>query len=217
MVSTTTTRVGLAASVEEMWPAFKNAVGLIAQHCPQFIHSCQLLHGDGGPGSIRLVKFGPASGLVTYAKEEIVEVDDEKMVLTYLLLEGDLKKQFKVFKPSISLERVATKVEANEPNNTFENIDKRPPTMETVESKNTSKKFEPSVVLEGEHQSVATWTLEYEVEEDMPTPEIELLNEGARIFFKLLEASLKALQAPTNPTPTPNAPIKEESPTPLVA
>ncbi|KAI5066945.1 hypothetical protein GOP47_0017473 [Adiantum capillus-veneris] len=197
-----TTKVGLATSVEEMWPAFKNAVSLIAQHCPQFIHSCQLLHGDGGPGSIRLVKFGPASGLVTYAKEEIVEVDEEKMVLTYLLLEGDLKKQFKVFKPSISLERVA---EANEPKAVSQKVD------------TSVERNEPRDLSEGQHQSIATWTLEYEVEEGMPPPQIELLNEGAKIFFKLLEASVKVLQAPANTPTTPHSPIKEESPTPLVA
>lgn len=188
---TTTTSVELASTVEEMWPAFKNAVSLIAQHCPQFIQSCDLLHGDGGPGSIRLVKFGPASGLVTYSKEEIVEVDEEKMVLTYLLLEGDLRKQFKVFKPSISLEK-ATHIG-----------------VEAKESNETSER---------QHQSVATWTLEYEIEEGMPSPQIELLNEGAKIFFQLLEASVKALQAPPEPTPTPpHPPIKEEPSTPLLA
>lgn len=169
VASSTTTHVPLAASPDKLWPAFKNAVHIIAQQCPQFIQSCELLHGDGGVGSIRLVKFGPASGLVTYAKEEIIEVDEEKMILTYLLLEGDLKKQFTVFKPSISL---------------------------------------GAGTQEG--HSIATWTLVYEAVEGQE-PQVELLNEGAKMFFKLLESALHTQEAKS-----PHLTIKEEAPTSMV-
>lgn len=191
VAASSSTKVPLTMCVEEMWPALKNAVNIIAQHCPQFIQSCELLQGDGGLGSIRLVKFGPASGLVTFAKEEIVEMDEEKMVLTYLLLEGDLKKQFKVFKPSISLEKVVSSASA--------------------------KSLEQKEVFGDQYETLATWKLEYEIEEGMPPPQIELLNEGAKMFFNLLEASVKALQTQANMDSTSPIPIKEEAPTPLVA
>ncbi|KAH7387462.1 hypothetical protein KP509_16G023900 [Ceratopteris richardii] len=160
--------IELQRDVEEMWPALKNAVNVIAQHCPEFMRGSQMLHGDGGPGSIRLVNFGPASGLVTYAKEEILELDDDKMILTYLLLEGDLRKDFKLFKPSISLKRVNVESEPVAANKS----------AETVQAK-----------------CLATWVLEYEFKEGITPPNIELINEGAKIFFRLLESSVEAQQS----------------------
>ncbi|KAH7387463.1 hypothetical protein KP509_16G024000 [Ceratopteris richardii] len=166
--TTSTIRVELGIGVEDMWPALKNAVNLIVEHCPDFMRSCEMLHGDGGPGSIRLVKFGPASGLVTYAKEEIIEVDEENMKLTYLLLEGDLKKQFELFKPSLSLERVALQ-----------------------ECKDLNE------AIEAQSKCIATWVLQYKVQEGVPSPNIELLNEGAKLFFKLLESLVNTIKEPT--------------------
>ncbi|KAH7387467.1 hypothetical protein KP509_16G024300 [Ceratopteris richardii] len=172
--SISTIRIELGIGVEEMWPALKNAVNLIVHHCPDFMSSCEMLHGDGGPGSIRLVKFGPASGLVTYAKEEIIEVDEENMKLTYLLLEGDLKKQFELFKPSLSLQTVAAAQASTDLCKGMEAAAEEP--------KDLNKG------IEAQPKCMATWVLEYKLQEGVPSPNIELLNEGAKIFFRLIES-----------------------------
>ncbi|CAK7333267.1 unnamed protein product [Dovyalis caffra] len=61
---------------------------LIPKLLPQFIKSVDLIHGDGGAGSIEQVKF--AEGTDTkYVKHRIDELDKDNLVCKYTMIEGD--------------------------------------------------------------------------------------------------------------------------------
>ncbi|GMP76444.1 hypothetical protein CsSME_00033115 [Camellia sinensis var. sinensis] len=61
---------------------------LIPKLLPQFIESVEVIEGDGGPGSIEQVNFTQDSNF-NYVKHRIDELDKEKFVCKYTMIEGD--------------------------------------------------------------------------------------------------------------------------------
>ncbi|XVE82218.1 hypothetical protein DITRI_Ditri15bG0130000 [Diplodiscus trichospermus] len=55
---------------------------------PQAIKSCELVQGDGGPGSIKKVTFGEGSEF-NYMKQKVEALDKENFVYSYSVIEGD--------------------------------------------------------------------------------------------------------------------------------
>ncbi|XP_073155037.1 major allergen Pru av 1-like [Henckelia pumila] len=64
---------------------------LIPKVMPQAIKSVETLQGDGGPGTIKLITFGEGSQFKS-VKHRIDEVDKEKEVYKYTVIEGDALK-----------------------------------------------------------------------------------------------------------------------------
>ncbi|KAL0457455.1 UNVERIFIED_CONTAM: Major allergen Pru av 1 [Sesamum latifolium] len=61
---------------------------LIPRVLPQAFKSFQILEGDGGPGTIKLVTFADGSPYKT-AKHRVDEIDEENYVYKYSVIGGD--------------------------------------------------------------------------------------------------------------------------------
>ncbi|KAI5076526.1 hypothetical protein GOP47_0008591 [Adiantum capillus-veneris] len=99
----------MAAAIElkvpatTLWDTIKNPE-VVPKLMPEYVSSCEYLEGDGGVGSIRLMKFGPAvAHFVTFSKERIDAVDDSSKKLAYSVFEGELMNYFKSYKVSVEL------------------------------------------------------------------------------------------------------------------
>lgn len=56
-------------------------------HLPNIIHKVDVLHGDGGEGTLLLVTFGSGLGGASY-KEKYVKIDNEKRIKIAEMVEG---------------------------------------------------------------------------------------------------------------------------------
>ncbi|XP_030456086.1 major allergen Pru av 1-like [Syzygium oleosum] len=68
--------------------AVLDADNLIPKVLPQAIKSVEVLEGDGGPGTIKLITFGEGSQYKT-VKHKVEVVDKENFVYCYSIIEGD--------------------------------------------------------------------------------------------------------------------------------
>jgi hypothetical protein len=63
----------LKVEVNRLWKASKDADTLLPKLVPEFIRSHERLQGDGGPGTVRIVHFGPGTS------------DSQALLLIYIL------------------------------------------------------------------------------------------------------------------------------------
>ncbi|GFY88319.1 hypothetical protein Acr_06g0002590 [Actinidia rufa] len=95
--------VELKSSADKFWQGIRDSTTLFPKVLPNDYKSIQVLEGDGkSVGSIRLVHFAEAgSPVVTFTKEKIEAVDEEKKTLSYSVIDGDLLKFYKNFKATL--------------------------------------------------------------------------------------------------------------------
>ncbi|XP_050216141.1 major strawberry allergen Fra a 1.05-like [Mercurialis annua] len=62
---------------------------LIPKILPQAVKSVQILEGDGGPGTIKLVTFGEGSQFKN-AKHKVDAMDKDKLIFNHSVIEGDM-------------------------------------------------------------------------------------------------------------------------------
>lgn len=55
--------VELEVSAATMWAAMKDQNEIFPKIMPEAVSSIEIVEGEGGPGSVRLVKFGPSKQL----------------------------------------------------------------------------------------------------------------------------------------------------------
>jgi hypothetical protein len=79
----------LDASPDAIWEACKHSDELLPKAMPEFFGSFSYLQGHGEPGSIRVVKMGPALPQLGEVKDRIDFFDDAGKTLGYTVLEGD--------------------------------------------------------------------------------------------------------------------------------
>ncbi|CAK9865513.1 unnamed protein product [Sphagnum jensenii] len=79
----------LDASPDAIWEACKHADELLPKAMPEFFASSTFLQGNGEPGSIRVIKMGPAVPHAGEVKERLDFFDDAGKTLGYTVLEGD--------------------------------------------------------------------------------------------------------------------------------
>ncbi|KAL1548144.1 major allergen Pru av 1-like [Salvia divinorum] len=95
--------ISCSLTPQKLFKAFVvDANELMPKVVPNFFKSFQTIEGDGGVGSVTLVTFAEGSNIKP-AKHKIVEVDEEKHVFKYNLIEGgilgeDLESVSYVFK-----------------------------------------------------------------------------------------------------------------------
>ncbi|KAL6970255.1 hypothetical protein U1Q18_052763 [Sarracenia purpurea var. burkii] len=65
-----------------------DADNLIPKVLPQAIKSVEVLEGNGGPGTIKLVTFGEASSYKS-VKHRVDTIDKENFTYSYSIIEGD--------------------------------------------------------------------------------------------------------------------------------
>jgi len=79
----------LDATPDAIWKACKNADEILVKSMPQFFASATLVQGHGGPGSIRVVKMGPAIPFAGEVTERMDLFDDASKKIGYTVLKGD--------------------------------------------------------------------------------------------------------------------------------
>ncbi|KAA8527409.1 hypothetical protein F0562_034876 [Nyssa sinensis] len=73
----------------KMFKAFVlDADNLIPKILPQAIKCVEVLHGDGGPGTIKLVTFGEGSQFKS-VKHRVDGIDTQNFTYSYSIIEGD--------------------------------------------------------------------------------------------------------------------------------
>ncbi|KAJ7566676.1 hypothetical protein O6H91_02G114200 [Diphasiastrum complanatum] len=89
MAQVLATQVELKVPAKAIWKAFAvDGHLLLPKVVPQVISSVEILEGDGGVGTVRLVKFGPAVPGIPTVKEKIETLDEEKLTISIVGLEG---------------------------------------------------------------------------------------------------------------------------------
>ncbi|KAJ4825730.1 hypothetical protein Tsubulata_035302 [Turnera subulata] len=82
------------APASAVWEAYRGLEPskLINQLLGDVIGKVEVVHGDGGPGTILKLTFHPGTSGPAYAKEVIITMDDEKLVKEGEVIEGGFKE-----------------------------------------------------------------------------------------------------------------------------
>ncbi|KAG6541171.1 hypothetical protein Mapa_017468 [Marchantia paleacea] len=86
--------VELEVSAATMWAAMKDQNTIFPKIMPQAVSSIEIVEGEGGPGSVRVVKFGPMVPEGGFVKERIVSLDIEGFSVVSEEVEGGHLVQF---------------------------------------------------------------------------------------------------------------------------
>ncbi|CAK9203652.1 unnamed protein product [Sphagnum troendelagicum] len=78
---------------DDIWGACKHADDILPHLLPGFFTKSVFLQGHCEPGSIRIVKLGPAAPHAAEVKERMDTFDDPTKTLGYTVLEGDRLRQ----------------------------------------------------------------------------------------------------------------------------
>ncbi|XP_039013156.1 uncharacterized protein LOC120142710 [Hibiscus syriacus] len=93
--------VVLSMPAEKAWEMYRNDE-IISKVNPDLLSRAHYIQGDGGPGSLRLFKLGPA--VSNYVKESVEKI--EKMVsgrsVTYEVIGGELKEMYDPYRVTFS-------------------------------------------------------------------------------------------------------------------
>ncbi|KAK8993305.1 hypothetical protein V6N11_033406 [Hibiscus sabdariffa] len=93
--------VVLNMPAEKAWEIYRNNE-IISKLNPDLLSAAVYVQGDGGPGSLRLFKLGPAvSDYVKESMEKIEEVVTGRSV-TYEVIGGDLKEMYDPYRVTFS-------------------------------------------------------------------------------------------------------------------
>ncbi|XP_024380963.1 uncharacterized protein [Physcomitrium patens] len=79
----------LNVDAADAWMCCKHSDKVLPDLLPEFFAKTEILEGDGGPGTLRVLHFGPAIPQAGAAKERLDTVDDATMTLSYTVVEGD--------------------------------------------------------------------------------------------------------------------------------
>ncbi|CAH9073948.1 unnamed protein product [Cuscuta epithymum] len=96
--------VEVNVGAEKLWSSLKDSINVFPKAFPEQYKSIEVVEGDGvSVGSVRLVTFAEGTPLVTFSKEKIESVDEEKKSLSYNVIEGDILKYYKSFKANVGV------------------------------------------------------------------------------------------------------------------
>ncbi|OVA16280.1 Bet v I domain [Macleaya cordata] len=96
--------VEVKSSADKFWEAITDSAVLFPKIFPEQYKSIEILEGDGkSVGSIRLLTYGEAIPIVTFAKEKIEVADEANKSLAYSVIDGELATLFKIFKASLQV------------------------------------------------------------------------------------------------------------------
>lgn len=86
--------VELEISAAALWDVLKDQEKILPKIIPEAIASIETVEGEGGPGSIRLIKFGSMAPDGGYVKEKLVSLDLEGFTVVSEQIEGGHLAQF---------------------------------------------------------------------------------------------------------------------------
>eukprot|EP00253_Pinus_taeda_P033113 PITA_33113 len=104
VAGTATTDDVCEVEASRLWKAMvKDAHNLFPKVFPEIFSSVIFLQGDGGVGTIKQINFTSDNDF-SYVKEQVDEMDDDKMVYKYTLIEGGfLEKELSALNAELKL------------------------------------------------------------------------------------------------------------------
>ncbi|OMO99699.1 hypothetical protein COLO4_13140 [Corchorus olitorius] len=93
----------IKSSPDKFYDIFRSKTHLMPKISPQHFKDVKFVEGDGkSVGSVRVWSYS-ASGNQETGKDTIEAIDDESKTITFNMLEGDLLKYYKTFKPILGI------------------------------------------------------------------------------------------------------------------
>ncbi|KAJ6836156.1 putative major allergen Mal d 1 [Iris pallida] len=100
--------VCLSIPAEKAWEMYTNNE-IVSKIDPNMLAGAEYIRGDGGPGSLRLFRLGPAlQGYVKESTEKIEKVELGRSI-TYQVIGGELKDMYDPYRVTFSFLPVAGK------------------------------------------------------------------------------------------------------------
>ncbi|GLJ33408.1 hypothetical protein SUGI_0672380 [Cryptomeria japonica] len=108
-------KVELQVSANALWKCLsKDLANLLPKLVPKLISGVEILDGDGGLGSVLIMRFQSDAG-DSYQKEKIVEMDDVNLTMANEVLEGGYKQMgFSYFKTRFQLKEISASLTSAE-------------------------------------------------------------------------------------------------------
>jgi Pathogenesis-related protein Bet v 1 family len=104
MAAQTEVEVALKSAPVKLWEAIRASADLFPTILPDQYKSIRILEGDGkSVGSVRLVNYAPGTPVVTFAKERVEAVEEENMMVSYNVIEGEILDLYKNFKATLQV------------------------------------------------------------------------------------------------------------------
>jgi hypothetical protein len=79
----------LNCGAQDAWECCKHSDKVLPDLLPEYFSKAEILEGNGGPGTLRVLHFGPAIPQAGAAKERLDKVDEATRTLSYTVIEGD--------------------------------------------------------------------------------------------------------------------------------
>ncbi|KAI5437058.1 MLP-like protein 423 [Lathyrus oleraceus] len=90
--------IELKSNADKYWQTIRDSTTIFPKAFPHDYKSIDVLEGDGkAPGSVRHFHYAEGSQLAKSSKERIEAADDEKKIVTYSIVEGDLLQYYTKF------------------------------------------------------------------------------------------------------------------------
>ncbi|XBI56490.1 hypothetical protein VPH35_038071 [Triticum aestivum] len=96
--------VEVKSPAEKLWTAMRESTELFPKIFPEQYKSIETVEGDGkSAGTVRLIKYTEGVPMVTFAKEKVEVADDEKKVVSYSVVDGELVSFYKNFRVTVQV------------------------------------------------------------------------------------------------------------------
>ncbi|KAI3976308.1 hypothetical protein MKX01_021850 [Papaver californicum] len=96
--------VEIKSSPEKFWDGICDSTVLFPKIFPEQYKSIEIVEGDGkSVGTVRLVTYGEAIPIVTFAKEKIEVADETTKSLAYSVIDGEIAALFKFFTANLQI------------------------------------------------------------------------------------------------------------------
>ncbi|KAI5014779.1 hypothetical protein ZWY2020_056169 [Hordeum vulgare] len=96
--------VEVKSPADKLWTAMRESTELFPKIFPEQYKSIETVEGDGkSAGTVRLIKYTEGVPMVTFAKEKVEVADDEKKVVSYSVVDGELVSFYKNFRVTVQV------------------------------------------------------------------------------------------------------------------
>ncbi|KQJ83035.1 MLP-like protein 423 [Brachypodium distachyon] len=96
--------VEVKSPADKLWTALRDSTELFPKIFPEQYKSIETVEGDGkSAGTVRLLKYTEGVPMVTFAKEKVEMADDEKKVVSYSVVDGELVSFYKNFRVTVQV------------------------------------------------------------------------------------------------------------------
>ncbi|CAM0904285.1 unnamed protein product [Alopecurus aequalis] len=96
--------VEVKSAADKLWTALRESTDLFPKIFPEQYKSIETVEGDGkSAGTVRLLKYTEVVPFVTFAKEKVEVVDDEKKMVTYSVVDGELTSLYPTFRLTVQV------------------------------------------------------------------------------------------------------------------